>query len=116
MLKAKFIDKILEALGFEAGKIEIYDNNFLIYFYSSDDKEGNREIVNLISSLELSKTLEDYKIVLIKIDYGLNLLEIWKRNTLIVSKDLKVCGPTRLWTTILEEIEKDKVKMEEEQQ
>ena len=51
MLKTRFIDKILEALGDEAGKIKIFDNTSIIYFYNTDDK--NQEIINVLRQLKL---------------------------------------------------------------
>ena len=45
MLKARFIDKILEALGYEAGKIKIFDNTFLTYFYDDRSEEEKEKII-----------------------------------------------------------------------
>ena len=56
MLKARFIDKILEALGYEAGKIKIFDNTFLTYFYDDRREEEKEKIVEVIKCLELKKS------------------------------------------------------------
>ena len=78
MLKARFIDKILEALGYEAGKIKIFDNTSLVYFYNSDDdkKQENQEIINILYQLKLKETVKKYDLSEIVIDYGLKTLMV----------------------------------------
>ncbi|WP_338950081.1 hypothetical protein [Fusobacterium nucleatum] len=51
MLKARFIDKILEALGYEAGKIKIFDNTFLTYFYDDRREEEKNKIETLVDKI-----------------------------------------------------------------
>ena len=45
MLKAKFIDKILEAMQDEAQRIWIDNKEVTVYFNDSKDVEGNAEIL-----------------------------------------------------------------------
>ena len=107
MLKARFIDKILEALGDEAGKIKIFDNTSLVYFYNtSDDKEQeNQEIINILCQLKLEETIEKYNLSEIVIDYGLKTLEIEYKNGKVITKNLGRYGATGLWTIVMEILE-----------
>ena len=113
MLKARFIDKILEALGEEAGKIKIFDNTSLVYFYNtSDDKEQeNQEIINILCQLNLEKTIEKYNLSEIVIDYGLKTLKVELKNGKVITKNLGKYGTTGLWTMIMEILEAKNVEV-----
>ena len=100
MLKTRFIDKILEALGDEAGKIKIFDNTSIIYFYNTDDK--NQEIINVLRQLKLQETIEKYNLSEIVIDYGLKSLKIETKNGKVIIKNLGKYGTTGLWTMVIE--------------
>lgn len=100
MLKTRFIDKILEALGDEAGKIKIFDNTSIIYFYNTDDK--NQEIINVLRQLKLQETIEKYNLSEIVIDYGLKTLKIETKNGKVIIKNLGKYGTTGLWTMVIE--------------
>ena len=45
MLKAKFIDKILEVMADEANRIWIDNKEVTVYFRDSKDVDGNAEIL-----------------------------------------------------------------------
>ena len=74
MLKARFIDKILEALRDEARKIKIFGNTFLTYFYEIESKDKyiqekrlteEREILDVLMQLKFqdaSLSLENVKV------------------------------------------------------
>jgi hypothetical protein len=100
VLKTRFIDKILEALGDEAGKIKIFDNTSIIYFYNTDDK--NQEIINVLRQLKLQETIEKYNLSEIVIDYGLKSLKIETKNGKVIIKNLGKYGTTGLWTMVIE--------------
>lgn len=100
MLKTRFINKILEALGDEAGKIKIFDNTSIIYFYNTDDK--NQEIINVLRQLKLQETIEKYNLSEIVIDYGLKTLKIETKNGKVIIKNLGKYGTTGLWTMVIE--------------
>lgn len=99
MLKAGFIDKILEALGEEAGKIKIFDNTSLIYFYDDRSEEEKEKIV------------EKYNLSEIVIDYGLKTLRIETKNGKVIIKNLGKYGTTGLWTMAMEILEAKNVGM-----
>ena len=103
MLKARFVDKILEALGNEAGKIKIFGHTSMIYFYNTDDK--NQEIINVLRQLKLEETIEKYNLSEIVIDYGLKTLEIKYKNGRVITKNLGRYGATGLWTIVMEILE-----------
>ncbi len=105
MLKARFIDKILEALGDEAGKIKIFDNTSLIYFYDDRSEEEKEKIVEVIKYLELKKTVEKYNLSEIVIDYGIKTLRIETKNGKVITKNLEKYGATGLWTMVMEILE-----------
>lgn len=107
MLKAKFIDKILEVMQEEADRIWIDKKEVDVYFKDSKDVEGNTEILKLIYSLKLNKNVDDYRI---SINYELKVIEIHKNSKFITLRNFGKYGATGLWTVILEELEKDKVK------
>lgn len=102
MLKARFIDKILEALGEEAGKIKIFDNTSLIYFYDNINEEEKEKIVEVIKCLELKKIVEKYNLSEITIDYGLKNLRVETKNGKVIIKNLGKYGTTGLWTMVME--------------
>ena len=110
MLKAKFIDKILEVMSEEADRIYITRRDIDIYFKKNTDDEGSAEISKFIQSLNLDEQVGEYRI---KIDYEFKNIEIHKNNKFICLRGFGKYGVTGIWTMILEEIEKDKVKMEE---
>ena len=109
MLKAKFIDKILEVMQEEAHKIWIDNKEVTVYFKDSKDVEGNAEILKHIYTLQLNKVVGKYRI---RIDYEFKNIEIHKNNKFVCLRNFKSCEG-EIWTKILEEIEKDKVKMGE---
>ena len=109
MLKARFIDKILEALGEEAGKIKIFDNTSLIYFYDNINEEEKEKIVEVIKCLELKKIVEKYNLSEITIDYGLKNLRVETKNGKIIIKNLGKYGTTGLWTMVMEILESKNV-------
>ena len=112
MLKAKFIDKILEVMQDEAHKIWIDNKEVTVYFKDSKDVEGNAEILKHIYTLQLNKVVGEYRI---RIDYEFKNIEIHRGTKFVCLRGFGKYGVTGIWTMILEEIEKDKVKMEEEQ-
>ena len=62
MLKAKFIDKILEVMQEEADRIWIDNKEVTVYFKDSRDVEGNAEILKHIYTLKLNEVVGDYRI------------------------------------------------------
>ncbi|MHB9305054.1 hypothetical protein ACW0S0_09280 [Fusobacterium polymorphum] len=106
MLKAKFIDKILEVMGGEADRIFISRRDVDIYYKNLKDDEGNAEISEFIQSLNLEEQVEDYKVF---ISYEWENLVIHKGATFVCLRNFNSCNG-KIWTSILEEIEKDKVK------
>lgn len=109
MLKAKFIDKILEVMGEEAHKIWIDNKEVTVCFKDSKDVDGNAEILKHIYTLKLNKAVGEYRIC---IDYEYEIVEIHKGTKLIAFANFIWLGNTKLWTKILEEIENDKKKKE----
>ena len=112
MLKAKFIDKILEVMVDEADRIFISRRDVDIYYKNLKDDEGSAEISEFIQSLNLEEQVGEYRIC---IDYKYEIVEIHKGTKLIAFANFIWLGNTKLWTKILEEIENDKKKKEEEQ-
>ena len=108
MLKAKFIDKILEVMADEADRIYITRRDIDIYFKKNTDDEGSAEISKFIQSLNLDEQVGEYRI---KIDYEFKNIEIHKGTKLVCLRGFGKYGVTGIWTMILEEIEKDKVKI-----
>ena len=108
MLKAKFIDKILEAMQDEADRIYITRRDVDIYFSINRD-EGSAEISEFIQSLNLEEQVGDYKVF---ISYEWENLVIYKGTKFICLRNFNSCNG-KIWTSILEEIEKDKVKNNE---
>ena len=111
MLKGKFIDKILEVMADETDRIFISRRDIDIYYKNLKDNEGNVEISKFIQSLNLEEQVGEYRI---RIDYEFKNIEIHKGTKFVCLRNFNSCNG-KVWTTILEEIEKDKVKMEEEQ-
>ena len=106
MLKAKFIDKILEAMQEEADRIWIDNKEVTVYFRDSKDVDGNAEILKHIYTLQLNKVVEDYRV---SIDYELKTIEIHRKSSFVCLRNFNSCSG-KIWTSILEEIQKDKVK------
>lgn len=120
MLKARFIDKILEALRDEARKIKIFGNTFLTYFYENDNKNKyeqekrlieEREILDVLMQLKFNKVLNKYKLDEIVIDYELNNIEIKYKTGKVITKNLGKYGITGLWTMVMEILEVENVEV-----
>lgn len=107
MLKAKFIDKILEVMSEEADRIWIDNKEVTVCFKDSKDVDSNAEILKHIYTLQLNKAIGEYKI---NIDYRFKNVEIHKGTKFVCLRGFGKYGVTGIWTMILEEIEKDKVK------
>lgn len=106
MLKAKFIDKILEDMADEANRIWIDNKEVTVYFKDSKDVEGNAEILKHIYTLQLNKVVEDYRV---SIDYELKTIEIHRKYDFVCLRNFKSCD-NKIWTAILEDLEIDKNK------
>jgi len=106
MLKAKFIDKILEVMQDEAHRIWIDSKEVTVCFKDSKDVDGNAEILKHIYTLKLNEAVGEYRVL---IDYGHEIVEIHKGTKFVSLRNFKSCEG-KIWTSILEEIEKDKVK------
>lgn len=104
MLKAKFIDKILEVMADEADRIFISRRDVDIYYKNLKDDEGNAEISEFIHSLNLEEQVREYRI---RIDYEFKNIEIHKNNKFVCLRNFNSCN-NKIWTAILEEIEEDK--------
>ena len=102
MLKAKFIDKILETMAEEADLIWIDNKGVTVCFKDSKDVDGNAEILKHIYTLKLNKVVGEYRI---KIDYKFKNIEIHKNNKFICLRNFNSCNG-KIWTAILEEIGK----------
>ena len=103
MLKAKFIDKILEVMADEASKIWIDNKEVAVCFKDSKDVDGNAEILKHIYTLQLNKVVEEYRI---RIDYEFKNIEIHKNNKFVCLRNFNSCNG-KIWTAILEEIGKE---------
>jgi len=106
MVKAKFVDKILEVMQEEADRIYITRRDVDIYFKKNIDDEGMAEISKFVYSLELGNQVEDYRI---SIDYELKTIEIHRGTNFVCLRNFNSCNG-KIWTAILEDLEKDKVK------
>ena len=106
MLKAKFIDKILETMQEEADRIWIDNKEVTVCFKDSKDVDGNAEILKHIYTLQLNKVVEEYRI---KIDYEFKNIEIHKGSKFVCLRNFNSCN-NKIWTAILEEMEEDKDK------
>ena len=106
MVKAKFIDTILEAMQEEADRIWVDSKEVTVCFKDSKDVDGNAEILKHIYTLQLNKVVEDYRV---SIDYELKTIEIHRNNKFVCLRNFNSCN-NKIWTAILEEIEEDKVK------
>ena len=109
MLKAKFIDKILEVMQEEADRVFISRRDVDIYYKNLKDDEGNAEISEFIQSLNLEEQVGEYRI---RIDYEFKNIEIHKGTMFVCLRGFRKYGVTGIWTMILEEIENDKKKKE----
>ena len=109
ILKARFIDKILEVMQDEADRIYITRRDVDIYFKDSRDVEGNAEILKHIYTLKLNEAVGEYRI---RIDYEFKNIEIHKGTKFICLRNFNSCNG-KVWTTILEDLKKDRKKMEE---
>lgn len=107
MLKAKFIDKILEVMQDEAHRIWIDSKEVTVCFKDSKDVDGNAEILKHIYTLQLNKVVGEYRIY---IDYGFKNIEIHKGTKFVCLRGFGKYGVTGIWTMILEDLEKDKAK------
>lgn len=114
MLKASFIDKILEALRDEARKLKIFGNTFLVYFYEIENKDKytqekrlieEREILDILIQLKFNKVLNKYKLDEIVIDYELNNIEIKYKTGKAITKNLGMYGIKSIWTIVIEILE-----------
>jgi len=105
MLKAKFIDKILEVMQEEADLIWIDNKEVTVCFKDSKDVEGNAEILKHIYTLNLNEVVGEYRV---SIDYELKTIEIHRKSNFVCLRNFKSCD-NKIWTAILEEIEEDKV-------
>lgn len=106
MLKARFIDKILEVMADEAERIYIDKKEVSVYFKNSRDVEGNAEILKHIYTLKLNEAVGEYRI---RIDYEFKNIEIHKGTKFVCLRNFNSCNE-KVWTTILEDLEKDKNK------
>lgn len=104
MLKARFIDKILEVMQEEADRIYITRRDVDIYFKKNTDDEGSAEISEFIQSLNLEEHVGDYRVL---IDYEHEIVEIHRNNKFICLRNFKSCNG-KIWTNILAEIEQDR--------
>ena len=106
MLKAKFIDKILEAMQEEADRIWVDSKEVTVCFKDSKDVDGNAEILKHIYTLKLNEVMGEYKI---RIDYEFKNIEIHKGTEFVCLRGFGKYGVTGIWTAILEEINKEEV-------
>ena len=106
MLKAKFVDKILEVMSEEADRIWVDNKEVNVCFKDSKDVDGNAEILKHIYTLQLNKAVGEYRI---RIDYKFKNIEIHKGTKFVCLRNFNSCNG-KVWTTILEDLEKDKVK------
>ena len=107
ILKARFIDKILEVMQEEADRIWIDNKEVTVYFRNSRDVEGNAEILKHIYTLKLNEAVGEYRI---RIDYEFKNIEIHKGTKFVCLRGFGKYGVTGIWTMILEDLEKDKAK------
>ena len=104
MLKARFIDKILEVMADEADRIFISRRDVDIYYKNLKDNEGNVEISEFIQSLNLAEQVGEYRIC---IDYEFKNIEIHKGTKFVCLRNFNSCNG-KIWTNILAEIEQDR--------
>lgn len=109
MLKAKFVDIILEVMQEEADRIWIDDKEVTVCFKDSKDVDGNAEILKHIYTLKLNEAVGEYRI---SIDYELKAIEIHRKNDFVCLRNFNSCNG-KVWTTILENLEKDRKKRRE---
>ena len=106
MLKAKFIDKILEVMQDEADRIWIDNKEVTVCFKDNKDVDGNAEILKHIYKLQLNKVVGEYRI---RIDYEFKNIEIHKGTKFVCLRNFNSCE-NKIWTAILEDLEIDKNK------
>ncbi len=106
MLKAKFIDIILEVMQEEADRIWIDSKEVNVCFKDSKDVDGNTEILKHIYKLQLNKVVGEYRI---RIDYEFKNIEIHKGTKFVCLRNFNSCE-NKIWTAILEDLEIDKNK------
>ena len=94
----------------EADRIFISRRDVDIYYKNLKDNEGNAEISEFIQSLNLEEQVGEYRVL---IDYEFKNIEIHKGTKFVSLRGFGKYGVTGIWTMILEEIEKDKVKNNE---
>ena len=104
MLKAKFVDKILEVMQEEADRIWVDNKEVTVCFKDSKDVDGNAEILKHIYTLQLNKAIGEYKI---NIDYRFKNIEIHKGTKFVCLRGFGKYGVTGIWTMILEKINKE---------
>ena len=109
LLKAKFIDKILEVMQEEADRIWVDSKEVTVYFKDSKDVEGNAEILKHIYTLKLNEAVGEYRI---SIDYELKTIEIHRKYDFVCLRNFNSCNG-KVWTTILGDLEKDRKKRRE---
>ena len=109
MLKAKFVDIILEVMQEEADRIWIDDKEVTVCFKDSKDVDGNAEILKHIYTLKLNEAVGEYRI---SIDYELKTIEIHRNYSFVCLRNFNSCNG-KVWTTILEDLEKDRKKRRE---
>ncbi|WP_338998300.1 hypothetical protein LC560_07900 [Fusobacterium animalis] len=109
MLKAKFVDKILEVMQEEADRIWIDNKEVTVYFKDSRDVESNAAILKHIYTLKLNEAVGEYKI---GIDYELKNIEIHKGTNFICLRNFNSCNG-KIWSIILDEIEEDRKEEQE---
>lgn len=108
MLKAKFVDKILEVMQEEADRIWIDDKEVTVCFKDSKDVDGNAEILKHIYTLKLNEAVGEYRI---SIDYELKTIEIHRKYDFVCLRNFKSCD-NKIWTAILEDLEKEIARSE----
>ena len=96
----------------EANRIWIDNKEVTVYFRDSKDVDGNAEILKHIYTLKLNEIMGEYRIC---INYEFKNIEIHRNNKFVCLRGFGKYGVTGIWSMILEEIEEDRNKMEEEQ-
>ena len=89
----------------EADRIWIDNKEVTVCFKDSKDVDGNAEILKYIYTLKLNEAVGEYRVC---IDYEFKNIEIHKGTKFVCLRNFNSCNG-KVWTTILEDIEKDKV-------
>ena len=100
MIKKVYIDGLFLALSYEASKIFISKNDIDIKF--KEDKEENKNILELIKGLGIDKVIGDYTI---SIDFEFMVLEIHKKYDFKVLRKLGKDDIDKIWTITMVEID-----------